>query len=75
MSRRRPSLSDYDTSSLDDYAPMQSDSWNKGRGRWSSKIQEHLPLFGGINDQCGTCHQPLDRCEWQAGGTVGPHPR
>ena len=36
MTRRRPSLSDYDLDNRDDYAPGQSGSWDKSAGNLRS---------------------------------------
>lgn len=65
--RRLPGLSEVEMTNLDDYEAMQSGTWNKGAGLppRGHGTGEGLSMFGGIADQCGTCHKRMDECEWQ----------
>lgn len=70
--RGLPSLSDYEMTSWDDYEVMQSGSRNAAAGQARGGSKNEWPMFGGVTDQCGTCHQPMP-CAWQKAGSPGGH--
>lgn len=67
MSGRFRRLDELDLDNFDDQERMQSGSRNaraclptRGGG-----TGERLKPFGGVADQCGTCHQVMWECPWQ----------
>lgn len=67
MSKRYRSLEELDLDNFDDQERMQSGTRNARAGlpTRGSGTGEGVKPFGGVADQCGTCHQVMWECPWQ----------